>query len=699
MTRLPGKQGSPTRTASAWTTSAAALLTAAALGGWPATASADAPPLITTIAGGVGGPGPVSEIPSGGCVVTYSGGNLYTQSTAGAIRKISLATGHLSTLVGTGYKGPVSDGQSGPGSNLEPSSCGIAVDRHGNVLFADGEDIGPRGGLRGGNNLIRVVANSTGTFYGQPMTKGKLYSIAGDGSYGFSGDGGPARSAQLGDPAGLAVDQHGNVVIADAGNNRVRVLAEKTGTFYAQAMKAGDIYAVAGDGVLTFGDSKLGDDGPATKAELALNAFEHRFLGLTPAGASVRVDHQGNIVVADQGHGRVRVIANIKGRFYGQAMRAGFIYTIAGGGKGKLGDGNLARNALLRTPTAVAIDHSGNVVIADQFDQRVRVVPVRSGKFYGQAMKAEHIYTVAGDGVEKNSGNGGPATKAGVVMPAGVSVDGAGNLVISGSCLQQPPSTSPAVAAVSLDCLRVVAERPGRFYGQAMKKGDIYAISGVNGSHFGDGGPALQAAFDAQTLFSSDGFAAGQTDGLAIGDSANSRVRLVPAASARFFGEAMTAGHIYTIAGDGKAGYKGDGGDGASAEISYPGGLAFDQAGNVLIADPVNFAVRVVAVRSGTFYGRTMTGGHIYTIAGDGTKGSSGNGGLATLATLNGPGRHRGPRRQRAHRRHQRRQGRRDQHRHVLRSGDDRRPHLRAGRRQRSPDRERRLSRQPDRLR
>ncbi len=129
----------------------------------------------------------------------------------------------------------------------------MAVDAAGNLLIADT-----------GNTRVRVVAATTGTFYGQAMTAGDIYTVAGNGHYGFSGDGGPATSAELNGPDGVAVDGAGNLVIADTGNNRIRVVAATTGTFYGQAMTAGDIYTVAGDGTAGFS----GDGGPATSAEL-----------------------------------------------------------------------------------------------------------------------------------------------------------------------------------------------------------------------------------------------------------------------------------------------------------------------------------------------------------------------------------------------------------------------------------------------
>ena len=128
----------------------------------------------------------------------------------------------------------------------------------------------------------------------------------------------------------------------------------------------------------------------------------------------------------------MRGVAASSGTFYGQAMTAGDIYTVAGsGGKGFSGDGGPATSAKLAHPAAVALDGAGNLVIADTSNNRVRVVAASSGLFYGQAMTAGHIYTVAGTGTEGFSGNGGPATSAKLADPSGVAVNGAGNLIIA----------------------------------------------------------------------------------------------------------------------------------------------------------------------------------------------------------------------------------------------------------------------------
>src|SRR5262249_39234350 len=151
-----------------------------------------------------------------------------------------------------------------------------------------------------------------------------------------------------------------------------------------------------------------GNRGPATQAAL-------------DGPADVVVDAAGNLVIADTFHERIRVVAVKSGTFYGQAMKGGDIYVIAGNGNpGVSGDGGPATQAELAIPACVAVDGAGNVAIADLRNNRVRLVAVKTGTFYGQAMTAGHIYTVAGDGFQGYFGDGRQATQAELNQPGGV---------------------------------------------------------------------------------------------------------------------------------------------------------------------------------------------------------------------------------------------------------------------------------------
>jgi hypothetical protein len=544
--------------------------------------------VISTVAGGPGGPAVATTVALPyPCGVAFGGGLAYLANTS-TVQALN-PSGWLNPVAGSATpRGQAGNGT--PAASASLDTCSVAVDEAGNLVIAG----------NAGYNKVQVAAARSGVFYGKSMRPGHVYTVAGVGRGGFSGDGGPATSAELKDPAGVAVDSAGNLVIADTRNSRVRVVAAATGTFYGQAMTAGDIYTVAGNGQHGY----AGNGGLATGAKLYY-------------AQGVAVDGAGNLVIADTSNYRVRVVAAATGTFYGRSMTAGHIYTVAGDGTGGFsGDGGPATSAGLFNPSAVAVDGAGNLVIADTLNSRVRVVAASTGMFYGQSMTAGDIYTVAGDGTGGYSGDGGPATSAELQQPRGVAVDGAGNLVI---------------ADYGNYRVRVVAASTGTFYGQSMTAGDIYTVAGDGNPYgfSGDGGPATSAELSFPQAVAVDG-----AGNLLIADTVNDRVRVVAAATGTLFGQSMTAGDIYTVAGDGTGGYSGDGGPATSTELDAPRGVAVDGAGNLVIADTANYRVRVVAAATGTFYGQSMTAGDVYTVAGDGPGGFSGDGGPATSAEL-----------------------------------------------------------------
>jgi hypothetical protein len=430
----------------------------------------------------------------------------------------------------------------------------------GNGRVAEGH--GARRGIPVAGALLSVTALVCGT--GQAVVlasaapAGDINTVAGGGDSGL-GDGGPATAAELSNPADIALSGQGNLVIADAGHNRVRAVAARTGRFYGRAMTAGDIYTIAGNGAAGFS----GDGGPATSARL------HR-----PTGAGL--DAAGNVLISDSFGERIRVLAAKTGTFYGQAMTLGDIYTIAGTGiQGFSGDGGPATAAMLNTPLRVTVDGAGNVLISDSFNQRLRVLAVRSATFYGQAMTAGDIYTIAGNGTAGFSGDGGPATATGLYKPLHVTVDAAGNVVF---CDERD------------NRIRVVAVSSGRFYGQAMTAGDIYTIAGTGTrGTTGDGGPAARAEVGEPAGITFDALG-----NLLIATRNGGRIRAVAATSGRFYGRAMTAGDIYTIAGGGTGGL-GDGGPATSAVLMQPGAVVVDTAGDVLLADTADRRIREVS--------------------------------------------------------------------------------------------------------
>ena len=295
-------------------------------------------------------------------VAVDSAGNIYIADTFNCvIRRVAASTGYISTVAGNGTRGYSGDG--GPATIAELyMPTGVAVDVAGNIYFAD-------------NQRIRKVTASTGI----------ITTVAGSGVQGYSGDGGPATSAELNWPWAVAVDAVGNIYFTDTDNQRIRKVAVSTGI----------ITTVAGTGTPGYS----GDGEPATSAELN-----------SPFG--IAVDAAGNIYFADYFNNRVRKVT----------VSTGDISTVAGNGtQGFSGDGATATSAEIYYPTSVALDTVGNIYIADDVNDRIRKVTASTGI----------IQTVAGTGSTGYSGDGGPATGGELFWPYGVAVDTSGNIYIA----------------------------------------------------------------------------------------------------------------------------------------------------------------------------------------------------------------------------------------------------------------------------
>jgi hypothetical protein len=378
----------------------------------------------------------------------------------------------------------------------------------------------------------------------------------------------------------VTVDPSGNLVIADQTANQVLVIPVASGTFYGQAMTANHVYTIAGTGT----PGSTGDAGAATAAEL-------------DGPTSVAFGPSGNLVIADAQNNRIQLLAVTSGTYFGQAMTANDIYTIAGTGTpGSTGAGGAASAAELNDPTGVVVRSSGNVVIADTANNRVQTIPITTGTFYGQAMTANDIYTIAGNGTPGSTGDAGAATAAELDSPTGLAVDTNGNVVI---------------ADTGNDRLQVIAGATATYYGQAMTADDIYTIAGTGtpGST-GVGGAATAAGLDDPTSVVS-----GPSGNLVIADALNNRVQVLALTTGTFFSQAMTANHVYTIAGSGTVGSTGNGGAATAADLDDPTSIVFGPSGNLIIADAQNNRIQALALSTGTFWGQAMTTGDVYTIA------------------------------------------------------------------------------------
>lgn len=270
------------------------------------------------------------------------------------------------TKAGKGVEGYAGDGSRADTCQLHWPEA-IAITDSNDIYIADAD-----------NNVIRRIDGHTGII---TTVVGSGYR-AGTGLGGYSGDGGAATAARLWYPSGIAVDDIGNLYIADQRNDRIR----KVDTF-------GTITTIAGSGLPGFS----GDGGSAVTAKLS-------------HPTRVALDAAGNLFIADSGNNRIRKVD-----------AAGTITTVAGSGiNGYSGDGGSALAAELSTPIDMAIDATGNIFIADYSNNRIRKVDA-----------AGTITTYAGISIPGFAGDGGPATAANIFQPSGIAVDGAGNVYFS----------------------------------------------------------------------------------------------------------------------------------------------------------------------------------------------------------------------------------------------------------------------------
>ena len=536
--------------------------------------------VISTIAGGAAMPTPVSAVSASigdpPRVAVDAVGNFYFGSMH-TVFKVD-TTGNTTRIAGNGQSGYTGDGGAATLAQLEYPD-GIAVDASGDIFVSD---------LTA--NVVRMIAPN-----------GTISTYAGQGTQGYTGDGGVATLAQLNAPMGLALDSAGDLYIADSGNNAVRMVS-----------KGGVITTAAGNGSAGFS----GDGAAATSAALQ-----------EPEG--VAVAPSGLLYIADTFNSRVRVVS-----------LGGVIQTAAGTGISSFsGDGGPAVSATFFLPTDVATDNGGNLYIADYGNGRIRQVAqgqiktvvgsdsvtvvfnqapantirlngptglavdnsgdifiaeggIGTGSSLGigdyaiwEVNGAGTIFAAAGNGIENYSGDGGPATAAQFNRPANVVLDSLGNLYIADSANNRVRQISASGVITTV------------------------AGTGVAG-YSGDGGPATKAMFK-----NPQGLAADADGNVYIADTGNNRIRKL-----------LPDGTILSIVGNGNASFYGDDGNGNSASLHAPEGLYSAGGGYIYIADTGNQRIRLL-----------LPDGAIITVAGNGTPGPAGDGGPATSAELNSP--------------------------------------------------------------
>ncbi|HEV1286055.1 MAG TPA: SBBP repeat-containing protein [Bryobacteraceae bacterium] len=553
--------------------------------------------IITTIAGGgTGDDGPATgarlSLQLGPGLALDTAGNIYFADFSNLTRIRKVSNGVISTVAGGGF----SLNDNIPATSALIDAKGVAVDSAGSVYFAD--DCGER---------IRKVSNGT------------ITSVAGNGQEGFlacavgaSGpDTGKATSVPLDTPRAVAVDAAGNIYFTEggAGPSRVRKVSN------------GSISTVAGGNSGLLSGPARGDNIPATSATLEF-----------AANNTIAIDSAGNLYIPDEYwvtpppggvyHGDIESAPEF-GRL--RKVSNGVITTLAGSSI----DSGSATGAQLNLPAGVAVDGTGNLYIAD-------------GNGIVREVSNGFINTIAGTRVSGGCGCDSGIPSGVSIYPTGIAVDSNGNVFIAGGVgleLSLAGRTSPAVNAVASPSgpggliIGVALDTAGSSYFtnflgnqiQELSNGVLTTIAGTTQGYSGDNGPAASAQ-----LSNPSGITVDSAGNVYFAEIGNQVIRKI------------SRGVITTVAGNGTAGFSGDGGPATSAQLNLqssgvncclpvnpsprlPGGIAVDPAGNLFIADSGNQRVRMVS------------NGVITTIAGTGTPGFSGDGGPAASAEFYNP--------------------------------------------------------------
>lgn len=626
---------------------------------------------IETVAGsadmGDGGPALSAQIGNIQGVAVDAAGNLYLSDTdRHCVRKVD-TQGIITTIAGTGTAGFSGDG--GPASTAQLNfPYGLAAGPAGELYVADlGNNrvrrIGPDGGIatvagRGSPGTVgegglaveaalltprNVAVDAAGNLYisefeGHRVRKvvpdGRITTVAGTGTRGFSGDGGFAILAQIAFPAGLAVDSSGTLFIADSQNQRLRrvtpggIITTLLGGIPGSALQTPTAVGVNRDGAVYVLDQSF-----------TIRCYK-------PAPAWITVAGTGTALFSGDGGRAVRasllrpndLAVSVSGDVYiadGTRIRRvdtdGLIATVAGDAYvHAVGDGQAAIAARLFQPSSVAVDPSGTLYIADPGAERVRRVATNGV-----------MESVFGTGTPGFTADGGSAGGSPAREPMGVAVDANGALLVAetrgnrirrisadrvstiagtsdaGAGAEGKPGVETALRAprglcVDRDNATYVVDTGNHRVLRVPPKGPVILVAGSGeAGDGGDGGPARGALLNHPSACAVDA-----SGNLLIADTLNHRIRQV-----------APNGFISTVAGTGIQGASGDEGFATGARLSVPTGVAIDGAGSIFISDTGNHRIRHVTPQ-----------GVIYTVAGGAVPGFAGDTGLATAALLNAPG-------------------------------------------------------------
>jgi hypothetical protein len=342
-----------------------------------------------------------------------------------------------------------------------------------------------------------AVARSTGS-----------KTLAGNGTPGFNGNRKEAIKASLNAPDAVVEDAVGNLFIADTGNCRVREVPARTGMAFGIPVRAGRMATLVGGSCL---DARLNP--PPTALAIAPN---------------------GNLYIAFAAAARVMVLPARDMSSFGEKLKKGKLTTVAGTGvPGFGGDGGVALKAQLDDPTGIAVDSSGDLLVADTANCRLRLIAATDGARFGTRVVQGQISTVAGNGICGSAGDGGPARHAELWDPGALAMNSAGDVFVA----DQGNRT-----------IRELTVKGGTYYGVPLEADDLGTVAGEGsyGPYLADGLPAV---FETSEINFPTGIAIGGNGNLYIADGAMHAIRMVPASQTMLLGKVAQADDMYTAAG------------------------------------------------------------------------------------------------------------------------------------------------------
>jgi sugar lactone lactonase YvrE len=527
---------------------------------------------------GDGGPATQATLKTPAGLLTDDKGNVYIADRENHVVRMVNPKGIITTIAGNGTAGFSGDGGQAKKASFNLPS-GLALDSKGNLYISD----------RSNNRIRRVTP------------KGIVNTYAGNGEEGYGGDSGPALKARIDRPFGLAIDKKDNLYIADRRNNRIR-----------KVNPSGIISTAAGDGGFFF----MGDNGPSYRASIA-----------GPTG--VAVDDNGNLYIADRNNNRIRVV-----------NKQGMIRTVAGTGQQDYnGETELARDTNLHLPFGLTLDKKGRLLIIDRSHYRIRRVDPLKG----------NIETLAGNGRKKFAGDGGPASGATLNFPHGIVVDKNDNIIFSDKGHFRIRKISPEgiIQTIAGNGERgnvgngVPALKASLFSVQSMilnSKEDVYFVSPsgfINMIRYIDKKGIIRTFIETADKDYLASLGSDKSQGLSM----KSEIAMVTQFSDIVFDKDNNIfaadrinhqirkidpkGNVTTIAGTGESDFSGDGGPASKATFRDPRALAMDKEGNIYIGDTANNRIRKID-----------TNGIVTTIAGNGDHKDTGDGGPALEAGI-----------------------------------------------------------------